>query len=141
LKFEGITVDGPTGPWGNRYWSAVGGFEYTFFNVFGGSSDLGLLAEYIWDDRGQNANTPFEDDLFVGMRWSGNNVDSTELLAGAIIDMNGDAVAANIEASQRLWQQWRLSLDARLFLDVSPSDPLYIYSRDDFVQIRLDRFF
>ena len=55
--------------------------------------------------------------------------------------MSANAVAANIEASQRLWKQWRLSLDARLFLDVSPTDPLYIYSRDDFVQIRLDRFF
>jgi len=141
LKFEGVTADGPAGPWGERYWTAAGGFEYTVFNVFGGKGDLGFLAEYIWDERDANANTPFEDDLFVGMRWSGNNVGDSQFLAGAIVDLDGDAVAANVEASQRLWKQWRLSLDARLFLDVRPTDPLYIYSRDDFLQLRLDRFF
>lgn len=140
LKFEGITVDGQTGPWGNRYYAAVGGFEYTVFNAFG-SSDLGFLSEYLWDDRGSLAPVPFDDDLFVGMRWSGNDTASTSVLAGGIFDLKGNGVAANVETSQRLWQRWRLTMDARLFFNIAPTDPLYPYAHDDFVQVRLGRFF
>ena len=46
--------------------------------------DMGVIAEYLYDSRGQAALTPFEDDLMIGLRFAWNNVQSSELLAGVI---------------------------------------------------------
>lgn len=137
LKFEAIRHRGA----GPDYWALAGGFEYTFYGLFGGDSDVGLIGEYIYDDRGALATTPFEDDVFAGLRWAMNDVDSTEFLMGAIFDLNSSATFFNLESSRRLGDDWKITLDARFFLGVPMSDPLYFISRDDFVQIRLARYF
>lgn len=123
------------------FFAMVAGVEYTLFNLAGGSSDLGLLAEYLYDERGQTAQSPFEDDLFVGLRWTPNDVAGTEFLAGGIIDLGSGATAVNIEASRRFGDHWKASVDVRLFVGFPDSDPLAGIRDDDFVQIRLARFF
>lgn len=141
LKAEGITVDSRNNILGDRYYAGVAGFEYTFFNALGHVGDIGLLAEYLWDERGDNATTAFEDDLFVGARFASADLASTEFLAGVIFDMDSSTMAANMEASQRLWDHWRISIDGRFFLNVADDDPLSTFSRGDFIQLRLERFF
>lgn len=137
LKVESIYQTGPT----ENYWAATAGFEYTFYGLFGGDSDIGVLTEYLYDDRGDRATTSFENDIFAGFRWTPNDVDSTELLMGAIFDLNSSAKFLNIEGSRRLGDNWKISLDVRLFLGFPVVDPLYPLSRDDFIQLRLARYF
>lgn len=137
LKFEGLTNDGPTG----RYYALAAGFEYTAYGLLGGDSDLGILAEFLYDDRGSAGPSPFEEDLFAGLRWSANDVQGTTLLAGAIFDLDTSSKAINIEASRRIGDYWRFSIDARLFSGAPPGDRLFPIRRDDFVQIRFGRYF
>lgn len=137
LKLESIYQNGPT----EDYWAGTVGFEYTFYGLFGGDSDIGVLTEYLYDDRGDLATTSFENDIFTGFRWTPNDVDGTELLMGAIFDLNSSAKFLNIEGSRRIGDYWKVSLDVRLFLGFPMAEPLYPISRDDFIQLRLARYF
>lgn len=137
LKAEAIRRAQP----GENQVAAIAGFEYTAFNILSGSSDLGFLAEYLWDERGRNAANPFEDDVFAGLRWTANDVADTTLLAGAIFDLDTSTKFVNIEASRRFGAHWKLSVDARLLLSVPVIDPLYPFADDDFVQVKVQRYF
>ncbi|MCF8473812.1 MAG: hypothetical protein K9G26_03870 [Emcibacter sp.] len=137
IKFEAIRRTG-SGP---DYWAMTGGFEYSFYGLGGGDSDIGVLVEYLYDDRGANATTPFEDDIFTGMRWAANDINSTELLAGIILDLDTSAKFVNVEGSRRIGDNWKISVDARFFLGVPMTDIIYPFSRNDFFQIRLARYF
>src|SRR5690606_30099493 len=94
LKAEGIR----RAQVGENQVAAVTGFEYTAYNILSGSSDVGFLMEYLWDDRGRNPDNPFEDDLFAALRWTANDVSGTTLLAGAIFDLDTRTKFVNIEA-------------------------------------------
>lgn len=145
IKFEAIhrfgNLSGQTLGIRQDYWAMTGGIEYSFYGIGGGDSDIGLLAEYLYDDRGPQATTSFEDDLFLGMRWAANDIDSTQLLVGAIFDLNSSAKFINVEGSRRIGDDWKITLDARFFMGVPVRDPIYPLSRDDFFQIRLARYF
>lgn len=117
------------------------GFEYSLYNLANGAGDLGVLAEYLYDERENDPLAPFEDDLFFGLRWSGNDVASTQILAGAIVDLEGDGTAINVEFSRRIGAKWLISLDGRFFSNVNNGDPLSPLRDDDFVQLRLTRYF
>ncbi|MGD8326918.1 MAG: hypothetical protein PVF65_08390 [Sphingomonadales bacterium] len=117
------------------------GFEYSFFNVGDGAGNLGVLAEYLYDERDDNLLAPFEDDLFFGLRWSSNDVAGTQILAGAVVDLDGDGNAINVEMSRRLGSKWSISVDARLFTGVDSGDPLQFLADDDFIQLRIARHF
>ncbi|MBW2149143.1 MAG: hypothetical protein JRG73_11840 [Deltaproteobacteria bacterium] len=137
-KLEAITRGGH----GARFAALVVGFEYTFFGVFGTAADLGVLGEYLYDGRGDDAPaTPFDDDVFVGARLALNDPQSTEVLAGAIVDRDTQATFANVEASRRFGDRWTIELEARAFINIQPSDVLFGLRRDDYVQIRVARYF
>ena len=139
LKLEAITRTGQ----GDRFYAAVGGFEYTVAGIFGSRSDLGLLAEYHYDGRDDPALlTSFDRDVFAGLRWVANDVQSTEILAGAVVDQSNQTTFLNLEAQRRIGDRWRLELLARYFVNVSPTDiSLFGVRRDDYVSLRLSRFF
>ena len=46
--------------------------------------------------------TPLENDVFTGVRLGLNDEQSTQLLAGAVVDFDSGATAAFVEASRRL---------------------------------------
>jgi hypothetical protein len=150
---NGLDLTAVTGNWlwkleaihrtgqGPAYSAATGGIEYTFTGVFGTRMDLGVLTEYLYDDRGASAPTPFQDDVFVGLRLALNDAQSSELLTGAIDDRRGSARFYNLEANRRFGGHWKLSLEARVFADIPPTDPQYTLRRDDYVQLELARYF
>jgi hypothetical protein len=120
----------------------VGGFEYTFSGVLGTALDLGVLAEYLYDGRSATAPpTPFDDDVFVGARLALNDPQSTQVLAGAIIDRRSQATALRVEASRRLGERWTIHVDARAFANAPPEDVLFALRRDHFIQLKLAYFF
>jgi hypothetical protein len=137
-KFEAISRVTPTD---GRYFAMAGGFEFTLYGVTDGGGDLGLLVEYLYDQRGDTATTPFEDDLFIGARLALNDVQSTELLAGVIIDNSTRARVTFVEGSRRLGDSWRMALTARLFSGISYTEPLLLgISEDDYVEFSLARY-
>lgn len=136
-KLEAISRSGQ----GPRYAAAVGGFEYTLYGIFDSGADLGLLTEYLYDERGDRATTPFEDDLFVGARLAMNDVASSEVLAGVITDLSNGSQVFNVEASRRFGQHWKLNLEARLFANISAEDLLAAQRDDDYLQLELAYYF
>lgn len=145
----GLDVQLTKGPWlwkleaihrsgqAETYSALTAGFEYTFFGVFDTDADVGILAEYLYDSRNGDAPLPFENDLFLGTRIGFNDTQTTELLAGAIIDPDSGATAASIEISRRLGSSWRLSVEARAFSSFPESDPGYVFRNDDYLQVEL----
>jgi len=126
---------------GSEYEAATGGIEYTFFNAIGGRGDLGLVAEYALDSRGRHARNPYQNDAFMALRWSANDAASTSLLAGGVIDAKSGALAFRMKGERRLGNDYRLSLEAYLFGNVPRRDPLHGLADDDYLQLRIARFF
>lgn len=118
----------------------IAGFEYTAFGMMG-KADVGFLAEFLYDDRGETAPVPFEEDVFVGARIGLNDTANTQILAGAIIDLDGDGSFINVEASTRLGDKWRVSLDARILTQSNQPSAFRAFQDDDFVQLRIQRYF
>lgn len=124
------------------YTAAVAGFEYTFYGVSDRGSDLGLLLEFNWDERGKTATTPLQNDLFVGGRYTWNDEQSSEFLLGLVQDLdNSHSYMAKLEASRRLGDSYRISLDAWAFNSDNSSDLLYVIRTEDFIQLTLEKFF
>jgi hypothetical protein len=124
-----------------RFTALTGGFEYTFVGVFETDADLGVLTEYLFDDRHDNATTPFEDDLMLGMRLALNDVQSSELLAGAVFDLDSSARFYLVEASRRLGESWKLSLETYIYSNIPIDDLAYGFRNEDFVQLELAWYF
>ena len=132
-KLEGINRFGQ----GPRFAAITGGFEYTFVNVSGSGLDLGLLAEYSWDERRDAALTPLQDDVFVGARFAFNDVQATEILAGAAIDRVTASTFVNVEASRRMGESWTLDVQLRAFQGVPPGDRfLFGIKNDHYLQLK-----
>jgi hypothetical protein len=123
------------------FFASVGGLEYTFVGIAETRMDLGLIGEYAYDERRDNATTVFENDAMFGLRLAVNDAAGTELLAGLIQDLDSPSRALSIEASRRLGSNWRLSLQAWGFLDSDADDLLFNVRDDDLLQIELAYYF
>lgn len=136
LKLEAIHQYNRQDP----YTAAAGGFEYTVTGLIG-SADVGLLTEYLWDERGRTAPTPFNNDVFAGTRIAFNDEASSEILAGVITDADTQAMLVNIEASRRFGSDWKLVLETRLFANPDPGDPSFVFRNDDYTSLELVHYF
>lgn len=127
---------------GDGFAAVSGGLEYTFFGSVGEAGDLGIIAEYHWDGRDENApSTMHNDDMFFGGRLTLNDADDTDFLAGVLVDRITNAQSFSIEADTRLNDEWTLEAELRISNDLQTKDLLYGARRDDHVQIRLTRYF
>lgn len=132
-KLEALGREGQ----GAAFAAAVAGFERTFYQVGGSAADLGLLVEVLWDGRDATAPpTIFDGDTFAGARLALNDVQGTELLAGAVVDHGDRSIFALLEAGRRVGHRLTLGLEARLFPDVDPSGDLAAFDRDGVVTLR-----
>ena len=94
----------------DNYYAYVGGFERTSFGVANTPIDLGMLLEYHYDERGDEATNGLQSDIYLGLRLTTNDIASTMALAGILYDTDTDSVFGNIEASRRLSEAWTLRL-------------------------------
>ncbi|NOZ54219.1 MAG: hypothetical protein GXP08_14000 [Gammaproteobacteria bacterium] len=126
----------------NHYTALTGGFEYTLVGIINTQADLGIISEYLYDNRDEAATTPFQNDIMLGARFTLNDVQSTEILAGLIFDIDNNGHLFNLEASRRLGDAWKLNLEIRTFSNInSLNDPLYSSRNDDHLQIELAWYF
>ena len=124
-----------------RYSAAAGGFEYTFVGIFDSAQDLGAIAEYLYDERGSEATTPFQDDILIGLRWVLNDEQSSDALFGVIADLDGGGQSISLEATRRLGDSFKINLNGRSFLNTENDPQLDVFAQDDFVRMELGYFF
>jgi hypothetical protein len=148
-KLEAVVRHGQ----GERIESLAGGYEYTFVGVNESAVDVGVITEYLYDSRGDEIDmataisgqpfviSTFQNDLVLGARITLNDAASSELLASVMLDLDGGGQGYNLEASRRLGESWKLSLEARGLMNI-PDDSASVSFRDDNrVRIELARYF
>ncbi|MGH8441506.1 MAG: hypothetical protein ACRETF_01235 [Nevskiaceae bacterium] len=128
---------------GERTWGSVAGFEYTFGDVAGSGIDIGVLGEYLADEKDEALNALVDDEVFAGLRLALNDVAGTTLLAGVLASSDdGKSRRYGVEASGRLNDNWKLSGEARIFSQFPDNDPLLAFlAEQSFVTITLERYF
>ena len=104
--------------------------------------DLGLIAEFAYDDRNDAAVTSFENDILLGFRLAVNDAASTELLLGVSHDLDEKGNVLQLEASRRLRDNVKLFIECWTFFNTGPDD-FYLYSirDDDFIRLRIFYYF
>jgi hypothetical protein len=105
------------------------------------TTDVGIVAEYLYDDRHDRASTPFENDMLLGVRIALNDVQSSDALIGVIQSLDSSARLFSIEASRRLGSRWKLNLEARFISSIPATDVQFSLRQDDYLQLELLRYF
>ncbi len=128
---------------GRRFFAITGGFEYTFSNISNSGIDVGVLSEWLYDDRDQLyfPPNPFKNHIFVGSRLAFNDVQSTELLAGALFDYRDGGIIPSVEASRRIGDSFKLNLEARGFYNTDEGQFLYFFRKDNYIQAELEWYY
>jgi hypothetical protein len=151
---SGLDAQLTSGPWlwkletiaraghGDRFVAAVVGTEYTLYQIAESQADLGLLAEVLYDGRDSTAPAVLTDnDAFVGARLTFNDEQDTSVLAGALVDNETQETFLSFEAERRLTDHWKAEIEARWTVKV-PEDGFFAGAEnDDFLMVRLARFF
>jgi len=146
----------------------VSGFEYTFVGLLAGLQendtissekclaedagllrrlicndrmDLGVVVEFLWDERGDDARHPFQRDLLTGFRFAMNDEQSTDALLGIIQDLDGGATSVSLEASTRLFESFRLGVETRIFANTEDDPVLAAFRDESFIRLDLSYFF
>jgi len=120
-----------------RKTAAAGGIEYSIFAIGGTDADLGIVAEYQFDDRTSIA----QNDLVLGARWAFNDLDGSEILVLATQDLDYDNRFFSVELSRRFSDDWKVEAEARVFSSIDPETPEFQFRNDDYIQIELRRYF
>ena len=137
LKFEGIYRTSKR----ENFSALTTGFEYTLYNALSTQADLGILTEWLYDDRGERGGTPFEDDIMAGLRLALNDVQGSEVLLGVVRDLSGSATIGFVESSRRITDHWKVVVEARLFSSVDSTCPLFTLRDDDLVKLEVYYYF
>jgi hypothetical protein len=138
LKLEAIVRSGQ----GDTFFASVAGFEYTLYQVFESSADLGLISEYHFDGRDKVApSSVFDSDLMFGARLALNDTDDTSFLGGAIIDVETRTALMTVEFATRVAEGWKFELEGRFFPYVANGDFEENVEREHTIELRLLKYF
>ena len=151
-KLEAISRSGQ----GDRFGQYTFGFEKTFVGVFGGRSDLGVITEYLYDDRKAQSLAIGDNDVAFGFRYSLNNASGTTALLVSLWDVETHEYLTTLEANSRFGSNWKVTVEASVFsngktvqedfggflqtLSDSESE-LAFFQGEDFLKIELIRYF
>lgn len=117
------------------------GFEYTFSDIKSSGIDVGIVSEYLFDERKELTFSGFDNDVFLGTRVAFNDVQSTEFITGGIFDVSRSTYLYSFEGSRRIGKSWKLAIETRVFGNVSDEELLFAFREDDVFQIKLSKFF
>ena len=121
---------------------ATGGIEYTFYNLFNSGTDVGLVAEFMYDERKADAPHPFGNDVGIGFRWTANDPQSTAVLIGGLVDLDTDSSSISLEAERRLGRSFKAILEARFQDKVGDDDEFAAaFADEDSFRFRLIYYF
>ena len=120
----------------------VAGVEYTFGNINGKGLDIGILTEYLYDERGDWSLSGMQNDLFLGSRIAFNDAHDTSILFGGIFDLEQSSTIWAIEATRRVGSDLSLDIEARIFDSIADQELILSnFQNDSFVRIALTQHF
>ncbi len=120
----------------------VAGLEYTFSNIDGNGLDIGLLGEYLYDERDELSLSALQNDIFFGSRIAFNDIQDTSILIGGITDLESSSKIFSLEASRRFGSNWRAEVEARVFSKIDNTELILSNFREDsFLRFTISRFF
>lgn len=122
--------------------AAVGGVEFTIGNIKNTGIDVGLIAEYLYDERDELALNALQNDIFFGSRIAFNDVQSTEILLGGISDLKNSSKIFSIEGSRRFGQSMKVEIEGRFIKNVDNREfILSNFQNDSFLRFTLFKYF
>ena len=121
--------------------AATGGFEHTPFGIAKTNYDLGIIAEYAWDSRGNDSLSVFQDDFIGGIRLALNDEQDTTMLLTGSVDTNDGSMTARLEAETRLGENWKLSAEGQGFFNSGRGINKSPLADDSFFRVKLKYFF
>ncbi|MFK7874157.1 MAG: hypothetical protein AB8B71_00035 [Paracoccaceae bacterium] len=138
-KFEGIHRKGQRNFSFEKedYTAFIVGIEHTLYGLRGTNADLGLIAEYVYDSRGDQALTVFQDDLVLGARLALNDTQDTALLVTSAFDLDSDEILVRIEGDYRFNDSLSLGIEAGAVLKSSMKSLAYDQRNDPYIATRL----
>jgi len=75
------------------------------------------------------------------VRLTANDVQSSGLLIGVLVDRSASGYSVNLEVSRRLGRSWTAGLEACFFNDYKAPDQRVGLNSDDYVQLTVLRHF
>ena len=123
------------------HFALVSGFEYSFFDIRESGADLGIVSEWLFDDRDDDIGQPFQNDLLLGLRLALNDEQSLEGLLGVFADLDGGGQIISLEGSRRFGDNIKASLLMRLWENADDDPILSLFSNEDFIQLDIALFF
>ena len=124
------------------FFALVAGLEYTFSNIDGNGLDIGVLGEYLYDERDELALNSLQNDMFFGSRIAFNDIQDTSILVGGMMDMESSSKIISIEASRRIGSSWKAEIEARIFSSIDNQEFLLSnFKEDSFLRFTLSKFF
>lgn len=111
FKFETIYQHSILG----SHFSTGLGVEYPFLSVFDSKFDINLFFEYLYDDRGDDADGALEHDYVTALRFTWNDEHSTVTTLKTVYDDNNNESVIIIEHSQRVGKDFFLQMDCHIY--------------------------
>ena len=101
------------------YVHAAFGVEHTLEQLEDGT-EIGIIGEYYYYDTLKNKqlsdidlNQIFQNDLFLGLRYSLNDEANTSAVGGVVLDTQYDEQSYYVEYETRIYDTFKVKLDAR----------------------------
>lgn len=139
---------------GDPFLAATAGTEYTMVGVMGSQMDLGLVAEYFYDERNELAfDTLLEHDYALGLRLGFNDASDSQALIGVIRDKETAETVVSVEASRQLGDNFSIAVEGRIFTgseEVETGSPAAWFAeeeraafleKEDYLQVELKWLF
>lgn len=150
LKLEGVYADVIKTPSISDYYQLGLGIEHTLTAALG-DGDLGLIGEYYYYDtlqKGADKYTDlelfevFQNDLFVGIRYTANDISDTSLVGGAIFDLDYAEQSYYVQAQTRLFDALTMHAEYR-YIEPSKQTPTayHLLGRLQALSLKLGYYF
>ena len=124
------------------FFALTAGLEYTFSNIDGNGLDIGVLTEYLYDERDELALNALQNDVFFGSRIAFNDVQDTSILIGGMSDLKSSSKIFSIEASRRIGSSWTAEIEARIFSEIDSQEFILLnFKEDSFFRLSISKYF
>ncbi|QEW22487.1 hypothetical protein LA6_004712 [Marinibacterium anthonyi] len=124
------------------YYSTITGAQYSFGGIGPTGDTIVAVMEYLHDNRSIiQPLTIYDDDVFFGFAYSGNDVNGTAVRGGMYYDVNTDAKIYTASWSRRIGDALRLEVAGFSVNSGGTGDPIAFAQDDDFLQVSLAYFF
>lgn len=124
------------------FFALTAGLEYTFSNIDGNGLDIGILGEYLYDERDEKALNALQNDAFFGGRIAFNDTQDTSILFGGMMDLESSSKIFSIEASRRIGSSWKAEVEARIFSNIDSQEFIISNFKDDsFFRLSISKYF